>query len=128
VNLSAKANPERLPKIFLVNWFRRNSEGGFAWPGFGDNARVLKWAIERLEGKADAVETPIGFVPTADAIDLKGLDMTPAQVEEAVRVDPAEWTTELASIEEWFANFGSSLPEALRAELAGLKERMAAEQ
>ena len=74
------------------------------------------------------METPIGFVPTADAIDLKGLDMTPAQVEEAVRVDPAEWTTELASIEEWFANFGSSLPEALRAELAGLKERMAAEQ
>ena len=64
VNLSAKANPERLPKIFLVNWFRRTADGGFAWPGFGDNARVLKWAIERLEGKADAVETPIGFVPT----------------------------------------------------------------
>ena len=72
------------------------------------------------------METPIGFVPAADAIDLTGLDMTPAQVEEAVHVDPAEWDTELASIEEWFANFGSSLPEALKSELEGLKARMAA--
>ena len=121
VNLSAKANPERLPKIFLVNWFRRTAEGGFAWPGFGDNSRVLKWAIERIEGKADAVETPIGYVPTGDSMDLTGLDMTPAQVEDAVRVDPDEWATELASIEEWYANFGDSLPEALQAELDGLK-------
>ncbi|NYD78731.1 phosphoenolpyruvate carboxykinase (GTP) [Arthrobacter cupressi] len=125
VNLSAKANPERLPKIFLVNWFRRTAEGGFAWPGFGDNARVLKWAIERLEGKADAVETPIGFVPTGESIDLEGLDMTPAEVEAAVRVDAAEWETELASIEEWFAKFGESLPAALQAELDGLKSRLA---
>jgi phosphoenolpyruvate carboxykinase (GTP) len=124
VNLSAKANPERLPKIFLVNWFRRTAEGGFAWPGFGDNARVLKWAMERLEGKADAVETPIGFVPTGDSIDLTGMDMTPAQVEDAVRVDPAEWAAELASIEEWYANFGDSLPQALQSELAGLKARL----
>ncbi|MEZ2390434.1 phosphoenolpyruvate carboxykinase (GTP) [bacterium RCC_150] len=125
VNLSAKANPERLPKIFLVNWFRRTAEGGFAWPGFGDNARVLKWAIERLEGKADAVETPIGFVPTGDSIDLEGLDMTPAEVEAAVRVDAAEWEAELASIEEWYERFGGSLPAALIAELEGLKSRLA---
>ncbi|WP_344698085.1 phosphoenolpyruvate carboxykinase (GTP), partial [Paenarthrobacter ilicis] len=119
VNLSAKANSlgqNRLPKIFLVNWFRRTADGGFAWPGFGDNARVLKWAIERLEGKADAVETPIGFVPTGESIDLEGLDMTPADVEAAVRVDADEWATELASIEEWFANFGGSLPAALQSE------------
>jgi phosphoenolpyruvate carboxykinase (GTP) len=128
VNLSAKANSlgqNRLPKIFLVNWFRRTAEGGFAWPGFGDNARVLKWAIERLEGKADAVETPIGFVPTGESIDLEGLDMSPAQVEAAVRVDPAEWKTELASIEEWYAKFGDSLPAALLSELEGLKARLA---
>jgi phosphoenolpyruvate carboxykinase (GTP) len=125
VNLSAKANPERLPKIFLVNWFRRTAEGGFAWPGFGDNARVLKWAIERLEGKADAVETPIGFVPTGESIDLEGLEMTPAEVEEAVRVDAAEWEAELASIEEWYAKFGDSLPAALISELEGLKARLA---
>ncbi|WP_314325616.1 phosphoenolpyruvate carboxykinase (GTP) [Paenarthrobacter ilicis] len=127
VNLSAKANSlgqNRLPKIFLVNWFRRTADGGFAWPGFGDNARVLKWAIERLEGKADAVETPIGFVPTGESIDLEGLDMTPADVEAAVRVDADEWATELASIEEWFANFGGSLPAALQSELDGLKTRL----
>jgi phosphoenolpyruvate carboxykinase (GTP) len=127
VNLSAKANQERLPKIFLVNWFRRTADGGFAWPGFGDNARVLKWAIERLEGKADAVDTPIGYVPTGDSLDLTGMDLTGAHVEDAVRVDPEEWAAELASIEEWFANFGGSLPEALRSELEGLKSRLAAQ-
>ncbi len=124
VNLSAKADPARLPKIFLVNWFRRTADGGFAWPGFGDNARVLKWAIERLEGNADAVETPIGFVPTGAALDLTGLDLGPAEVEAAVRVDPDEWAAELASIEEWYALFGESLPAALSSELAGLKARL----
>ncbi|WLQ04755.1 phosphoenolpyruvate carboxykinase (GTP) [Arthrobacter oryzae] len=125
ISVSGKANPERLPHIFLVNWFRRTADGDFAWPGFGDNARVLKWAIERLEGKADAVETPIGFVPTGDSLDLTGLDLTHAHVEDAVRVDREEWDAELASIEEWYAKFGDSLPEALRAELEALKERMA---
>jgi phosphoenolpyruvate carboxykinase (GTP) len=125
-SIESKANPERLPKIFLVNWFRRNAEGGFAWPGFGDNSRVLKWAIDRIEGKADAVETPIGFVPTGDSVDLTGLDMTPADVEAAVAVDKGEWTTELASIEEWYAKFGEALPASLRSELDGLKERMGA--
>lgn len=125
ISVSGKANPERLPHIFLVNWFRRTADGGFAWPGFGDNARVLKWAIERIEGKADAVETPIGFVPTGDALDLTGLDLTHAHVEDAVRVDREEWDTELASIEEWYARFGDSLPDALRAELESLKARMA---
>ena len=125
ISVSGKANPERLPHIFLVNWFRRTADGGFAWPGFGDNARVLKWAIERIEGKADAVETPIGYVPTGDALDLTGLDLTHAHVEDAVRVDREEWDTELASIEEWYARFGDSLPDALRAELESLKARMA---
>lgn len=125
ISVSGKANPERLPHIFLVNWFRRTADGGFAWPGFGDNARVLKWAIERIEGKADAVETPIGYVPTGGALDLTGLDLTYAHVEDAVRVDREEWDTELASIEEWYARFGDSLPDALRAELESLKARMA---
>lgn len=125
ISVSGKANPERLPRIFLVNWFRRTADGGFAWPGFGDNARVLKWAIERIEGKADAVETPIGFVPAGHSLDLTGLDLTHAHVEDAVRVDRDEWDAELASIEEWYAKFGDSLPDALRAELGSLKERMA---
>ncbi|NKX56717.1 phosphoenolpyruvate carboxykinase (GTP) [Arthrobacter mobilis] len=125
ITLSAKANQERLPKIFLVNWFRRTADGGFAWPGFGDNSRVLKWAIERIEGKADAVETPIGFIPTGDSIDLTGLDMTPANVEEAVRVDPAEWVEELKDIEAWYDRFGGSLPQELTDQLAELKRRFA---
>ncbi|GAA4367138.1 phosphoenolpyruvate carboxykinase (GTP) [Paeniglutamicibacter cryotolerans] len=125
-SIEAKANPARLPKIFLVNWFRRTPEGGFAWPGFGDNSRVLKWAIDRIEGKAEARETAIGFVPTGDSIDLTGLDMTPADVEVAVKVDAGEWATELASIEEWYAKFGDSLPQSLRNEFNGLKERLGA--
>jgi phosphoenolpyruvate carboxykinase (GTP) len=126
ITLSAKADQDRLPKIFLVNWFRRTADGGFAWPGFGDNSRVLKWAIERIEGKADAVETPIGFIPTGESIDLTGLDMTPANVEEAVKVDPAEWVEELKGIEEWYARFGDSLPQELADQLEELKKRLAA--
>jgi len=125
ISLSAKANPEKLPKIFLVNWFRRTPEGGFAWPGFGENSRVLKWAIERIEGKADAVETPIGFVPTAGSLDTDGLDVTAAELEAALAFRPEEWDVEAASIEEWYGNFGEALPADLRAELDGLKSRLA---
>ncbi|WP_294570265.1 phosphoenolpyruvate carboxykinase (GTP) [uncultured Arthrobacter sp.] len=123
ITLSSKGDQARLPKIFLVNWFRRTADGGFAWPGFGDNSRVLKWVIERIEGTADAIETPIGFVPTPDALDLTGLDMTPAEVEAAVHVDSAEWAAELKGIEEWYDRFGESLPEELRGQLTELKER-----
>ncbi|MHA7145817.1 phosphoenolpyruvate carboxykinase (GTP) [Arthrobacter sp. TmT3-37] len=123
LTLSAGADQARLPTIFLVNWFRRTASGGFAWPGFGDNSRVLKWVIERLEGTADAVETPIGFVPTGDALDLTGLDMTPAEVEAAVHVDAVEWAEELDGIEQWYARFGGSLPTELKDQLEELKER-----
>ncbi|THJ65090.1 phosphoenolpyruvate carboxykinase (GTP) [Arthrobacter echini] len=123
LTLGAEANQARLPKIFLVNWFRRTAEGGFAWPGFGENSRVIKWVIERLEGTADAVETPIGFVPTGDSLDLTGLDMSPAELETAVHVDAAEWAEELVGIEQWYERFGESLPEELRDQLEGLKDR-----
>jgi phosphoenolpyruvate carboxykinase (GTP) len=123
LTLSAGADQARLPKIFLVNWFRRTASGGFAWPGFGDNSRVLKWVVERLEGTADAVETPIGFVPTGDALDLTGLDMTPAEVEAAVHVDAVEWAEELEGIEQWYGRFGESLPEELKDQLDELKQR-----
>ncbi|WP_026556827.1 phosphoenolpyruvate carboxykinase (GTP) [Arthrobacter sp. 35W] len=124
IALSKSADQAKLPKIFLVNWFRRKGDGSFAWPGFGDNARVLKWAIERIEGTADAVETPIGFIPAAGSLDISGLDLTEADVEEAVRVDPLEWEAELDSIDEWYRRFGSSLPEELLNELEGLKTRL----
>ncbi|TKV27433.1 phosphoenolpyruvate carboxykinase (GTP) [Arthrobacter sp. NamB2] len=123
LTLSAAADQSRLPKIFLVNWFRRTASGGFAWPGFGDNSRVLKWVIERLEGTADAVETPIGYVPTGDSLDLTGLDMTPAEVEAAVHVDALEWAEEIKGIEQWYERFGDSLPGELKGQLHELKER-----
>ena len=119
------ANPARLPRIFLVNWFRRGADGGFLWPGFGDNSRVLKWAIERLEGTAAAVDTPIGFVPALDCIDIEGLDVTPGQLRAALAVDPGEWDEEIESIERWYARFGGSLPPKLQTELQGLKGRFA---
>lgn len=124
-SISAKADPEQLPQIFLVNWFRRTSEGGFAWPGFGENSRVLKWAIERLEGTAEAVETPIGFVPAAGSLDLSGLEMSEDELDEATRFDADEWRAELPGIEEWYELFGDSLPASLRSELDGLTQRLA---
>ena len=116
----------KLPKIFYVNWFRRDEQGDFLWPGFGENSRVLKWVVERIEGTAAAVETPIGHVPTADGLDLEGLDMTPEAVAAALAVDPEEWRAELPQIQEWFEKFGDDLPAVLWTELDGLRERLGA--
>ena len=116
----------KLPKIFYVNWFRRDDDGDFLWPGFGENSRVLKWVVERIEGQAAAVETPIGHVPAPGSLDVDGLDMTPEQVEAALRVDPEEWKAELPQIQEWFEKFGDKLPAVLWTELDGLKARLGA--
>lgn len=126
LRLGAQADPLKLPKIFQVNWFRRDADGTFLWPGFGDNVRVLKWALERLDGEAAAEWTPIGYVPTADAIDLSGLDETDrALVDKALAVDYAEWVAETRSIDEWFAGIGGNrLPDELREQLAALKLRL----
>ena len=107
-----------------MNWFRRGDEGQFLWPGFGENSRVLKWAIERMEGTASATETPIGFVPTADQIDLDGLDAERADIDAALEVDVEEWKAEIPLIEEWFAKVGDNLPTSMRDELEALKQRL----
>lgn len=119
-------NPARLPRIFLVNWFRRGTDGSFLWPGFGENSRVLKWAIERLEGTAAAVDSPIGYIPAPESLDVAGLDVTPGHLREALAVDSQEWTQEIDSIDQWYARFGDSLPRELRTELQHLKNRFAA--
>jgi phosphoenolpyruvate carboxykinase (GTP) len=113
-----------LPKIFYVNWFRRGDEGQFLWPGFGDNSRVLKWVVERLEGTGSAVETPIGHVPTAESLDVSGLDLSAEDLEAVLKVDVDEWKAELPAITEWFARFGDKLPGVLWAELDALKARL----
>jgi phosphoenolpyruvate carboxykinase (GTP) len=125
INIGKQADESKLPKIYQVNWFRKDKDGHWLWPGFGDNSRVLKWVVERLEGEADAVETPIGLVPAAGAIDTEGLDMAPDDIDKAVAVDLDEWRAELPLIEEWFAKIGDRLPAQLHAELDGLKERLA---
>jgi len=120
-----KDNDEsKLPKIFYVNWFRKDENGKFVWPGFSENSRVLKWVIERLEGKAAAIETSIGHVPTADALDVSGLDMTPEALATALTVNDEEWKAEIPLIEDWFAKIGDKLPASLRVELDTLKSRL----
>jgi phosphoenolpyruvate carboxykinase (GTP) len=120
-----KDNDEALlPRIYYVNWFRRDAEGGFLWPGFSENSRVLKWVIERLEGRADAVETPIGRVPTPESLDTTGLDMSEDALRAALAVDADEWRAEIPQITEWFEKFGADLPAVLWTELDGLKARL----
>jgi phosphoenolpyruvate carboxykinase (GTP) len=118
------ADAAKLPRIFYVNWFRRDEDGSFLWPGFGENSRVLKWVVERIEGRASAHETPIGYVPTTESLDTDGLDMTPEQIRAALHVSTEEWAAEVPQIQEWFDKFGDTLPAALLTELDGLKARL----
>ncbi|HEU4512314.1 MAG TPA: phosphoenolpyruvate carboxykinase (GTP) [Nocardioidaceae bacterium] len=118
----------KLPRIFYVNWFRRDEEGNFLWPGFGENSRVLKWVVERIDGQAEATETPIGHVPTPDALDTDGLDMSREDLEKALTVDVEEWKAEIPQITEWFQKFGEDLPAVLWTELDGLKARLGVKQ
>jgi len=124
INVGKEHDAAMLPRIFYVNWFRRDSDGGFLWPGFGENGRVLKWVVGRIEGTADAAETPIGYVPTVDSLDLEGLDVTREDIQTALAVDPEEWREEIPQITEWFEKFGDKLPTVLWTELDGLKARL----
>jgi phosphoenolpyruvate carboxykinase (GTP) len=113
-----------LPKVFYVNWFRKDEDGRWLWPGFGENSRVLKWVFERTAGTADAVETPIGLLPAADALDVDGLGISADDLAELLRVDPAEWKAELPSIREHLDKFGDRLPAEMRAQLDALSARL----
>ena len=114
----------KLPRIFYVNWFRRDHQGDFLWPGFGENSRILKWVVERIDGQATAIETPIGHVPAPGALDTDGLDMTEAALAAALHVDVEEWKAEVPQIQEWFEKFGDDLPAVLWTELDTLKARL----
>jgi phosphoenolpyruvate carboxykinase (GTP) len=124
ITVGKESDEAKLPRIFYVNWFRRDENGDFLWPGFGENSRVLKWVIERIEGQAAAVETPIGHVPTPESLDTEGLDLTREQLAAALAVDPEEWKAEIPQIQEWFEKFGEQLPGVLWTELDALKARL----
>ncbi|MGO0602962.1 phosphoenolpyruvate carboxykinase (GTP) [Brevibacterium linens] len=114
----------QLPKIFYVNWFRRDDDNSFLWPGFSENSRVLKWVFERVTGTADAQESPLGLTPVEGGLDTEGLDFTDEQLRKALAIKPEEWETELGLIEEWYAELGDSVPAELRAEVDNLRERL----
>jgi phosphoenolpyruvate carboxykinase (GTP) len=114
--VGASADQDKLPRIYYVNWFRKGADGRFLWPGFGENSRVLKWIVDRLDGRAEGVETPIGLVPGGRALDLDGLEIDPADLAELLSVDPEAWRREAALIPAHFDRFGDHLPPALRAE------------
>ncbi|MFI5321032.1 MAG: phosphoenolpyruvate carboxykinase domain-containing protein, partial [Myxococcota bacterium] len=114
----------KMPRVYYVNWFRKNAAGEFLWPGFGDNGRVLKWVFERCAGKADGVVTPIGVVPKPEDLDVSGLALDADDVAELLAVDREGWTNEVPLIREYYASFGARMPAELQSELDGLEKRL----
>ena len=121
-----KRDGARLPKIFYVNWFRKNEQGGFIWPGFGENSRVLEWIFKRCDGAAVAVETPIGLLPTLDGLNLDQLGLSEDAIASLLRVDADGWMAELPLIEDYYASFGEHVPQELKEELEELKRKLEA--
>ena len=117
----------KLPAIYFVNWFRKDARGKFIWPGYGENSRVLKWFFERLEGKAAVKSTPIGNLPTADSLDLGGLDLSAENLTTLLSVDTEVWSEEAALIPPFYEKFGDRLPQALWDEYDALLGRLQAD-
>ena len=124
IDLGEKADSDKLPRIFYVNWFRKSDDGEWLWPGFGENSRAVKWIFERITGRAAAVETPIGYLPTLDAIDTAELDVDAENIKQLLVVDTQEWLGEVERIEEHYSRFGDELPQELNDELVALKNRL----
>jgi phosphoenolpyruvate carboxykinase (GTP) len=124
--MGAKADASKLPRIYFVNWFRKDERGKFVWPGYGDNSRVLKWIVDRLEGRAEGVETVIGLLPKAAELDVSGLNLTAEQLDLLLSVDPEIWRQEAALIPPFYETFGDRLPKALWAEYETLVKRLEA--
>jgi phosphoenolpyruvate carboxykinase (GTP) len=125
LEIGRATDADKLPKLFYVNWFRKDEDGKFLWPGFGDNSRVLEWVFERCAGRGEAVESPIGWIPAPGAIPSEGLDITPTAMDELLRVDVDEWRAEVPSIAEHFDALGARFPDELRRQLADLEKRLA---
>ena len=126
LKVGAQADASKLPRIYFVNWFRKGPDGKFLWPGYGDNSRVLKWIVQRLEGEAEAVDTPIGRLPVKEALDLSGLSITDAALETLLSVDAEVWAEEAALIPDAYARFGDRMPAELWSQYEALTQRLAA--
>jgi phosphoenolpyruvate carboxykinase (GTP) len=124
LNIGKNAQEEKLPRIFYVNWFRKNRNGEFIWPGYSDNIRVLKWILERVSGSNNAIKTPIGYLPKENAIDLNELYINKEDFKSILSINKKEWMEEALEIENYYKKFGDTLPQELAAELSGLKERL----
>jgi phosphoenolpyruvate carboxykinase (GTP) len=124
LHIGDRVDHAQLPELFWVNWFRKDADGSFLWPGYGENSRVLKWIIERLDGSAGADETPIGLVPTPEALDTDGLDLGESTLEALLAVDAEAWRAEVPQIEGHYARLGERLPDELREELEELEKRL----
>ena len=124
IDLGEKADSDKLPRIFYVNWFRKSDDGEWLWPGFGENSRAVKWIFERIVGRAEAVKTPIGYLPTLDAIDTVELEVDEENIKQLLDVDTQEWLGEVERIEEHYSRFGDQLPQELNDELVALKNRL----
>jgi phosphoenolpyruvate carboxykinase (GTP) len=122
--MGQKSDPAKLPRFYFVNWFRKGSDGKFVWPGFGDNARVLKWISERLNGEAEAVRSPVGHVPTRESLDLDGLELSEADLSTLLDVDVEVWTEEASRIPAFFETFEDRMPKALWDQLKALDQRL----
>jgi phosphoenolpyruvate carboxykinase (GTP) len=127
LRIGEQSDDTQLPKIFYVNWFRRDAEGNFLWPGFGDNSRVLAWVFRRCDGEAEAVDTPIGLIPAKGAIETDGLDLSEAALDDLLHFSEDEWRKELPAIHQHFARFGRKLPGVLRDQLRDLERRLGVE-
>lgn len=124
--MGEKTDPAKLPRIYFVNWFRKDTRGRFVWPGYGDNSRVLKWIVDRLEGRAKAVDTPIGRLPSRQSLDVSGLDISTADMDLLLTVDPEVWSEEAELIATGYEKYGDRLPNRLKAQQESLVERLRA--
>jgi phosphoenolpyruvate carboxykinase (GTP) len=124
LSIGDSADASKLPRIYFVNWFRKDADGKFVWPGFGENSRVLKWISERLDGTADATTTPIGLVPTREALDTDGLDLSDDQLDVLLDVDVETWREEASLVKPHYERFGPHTPQRLWHQLAALEQRL----
>jgi phosphoenolpyruvate carboxykinase (GTP) len=124
LSIGAATDPSKLPRLFYVNWFRRDDDGHFLWPGYGENARVLAWVVERVAGGGEATETPIGYVPSPGAIDTDGLEVSASDMAQLLSVDPEDWRAEIPLIREHLSKFGERLPTALFDQVELLERRL----